>query len=153
MSRNVPDAPSKALLTRQRRLYGSLGELEAKASTQVVGIMGKAAYHIKNLTGLSTPKTLPSAMITYGLLSSAAAVGWVQAGVTGLGAGVAAFQAAKMLTGPKARQAMGTTIRGLSEVISDTKDPVLRNALKADRAILIYYLSEQPVASEEETQQ
>ena len=150
MSRNVPDAPSQLLLTRQRRLYGSLGELEAKAAVQIVGIMGKAAYHIKKYTGLSTPKTLPSAMITYGLLSSAAALGWVQAGVTGLGAAVAGVQATKLLTGPKARQSMGTAIRGLSEVISDTKDPVLRNALKADRAILIYYLSEQPVATGEE---
>jgi len=150
MIRNAPDAPSRLLLTRQRRLYGSLGELEAKSAVQVVGILGKAAYHIKKFTGLSAPKTIPSAMLTYGILSSAAALGWVQAGVTGLGSAVAGVQAAKLLTGPKARQSIGTAIRGLSEVISDTKDPVLRNALKADRAILIYYLSEQPVSTGDE---
>ena len=125
-------------------------ELEAKSAVQVVGILGKAAYHIKKFTGLSAPKTIPSAMLTYGILSSAAALGWVQAGVTGLGSAVAGVQAAKLLTGPKARQSIGTAIRGLSEVISDTKDPVLRNALKADRAILIYYLSEQPVSTGDE---
>jgi hypothetical protein len=153
MSRNIPDASSQALLTRQRRLYGSLGELEAKAAVQVTGILGRAAYHVKRVSGLSTPKTVPSALLTYGILSSAAALGWVQAGVTGLGAAVAGVQAAKLLTGPKARQTMGTAIRALSEVISDTKDPILRNTLKADRAMLIYYLSEQPVTEESEEQQ
>jgi len=64
-------------------------------------------------------------------------------GVTGLGGLAVALASKKFIMNPKTRQMTGDMLQKLGKVIEKTDDPVLREAMRAEKAVLVYYLSEQ----------
>jgi len=142
MSKNV-DETTKAILTRQKNLYTSMDELYIKQQTDLPNAIGQVYNWVREKSGYSLPRTIPQAsgtLAVLGLSASGAAVGY---GLTGVGFLAGTLAAKKFIMNPKTRQMTGDMLQKLGKVIEKTDDPVLREAMRAEKAVLVYYLSEQ----------
>ena len=142
MSKNV-DETTKAILTRQRNLYASMDELYSKAQTDLPTALGQVYNWVREKTQYSLPRTLPQASGTFALLGLSAGSAAVGYGLSGLGGLAGALAVKKFVMNPKSRQITGDLLQKLGKVIEKTDDPVLREAMRAEKAVLVYYLSEQ----------
>ena len=151
----IPDSPSQSLLTRQSRLYQNLDVLEPKAASEILGVFGKTQNWVREHVGITVPKTPASiagaVAISTGILSAS----WMPAVATGAAVAGATALSVNALRSPTMRKFAGASLTALSKVMAVTTDPIKLNLMKADRAVLIHYMSKPPVAGEEveETQQ
>ena len=142
MSKNV-DETTKAILTRQKNLYTSMDELYIKQQTDLPNAIGQVYNWVREKSGYSLPRTIPQASGTLAVLGLSAGSAVWGYGVTGLGGLAVALASKKFIMNPKTRQMTGDMLQKLGKVIEKTDDPVLREAMRAEKAVLVYYLSEQ----------
>lgn len=151
----VSTAPTRLLLNKQRKLYQALDHLRPAADKQILGTIGRVTHAIRKNTGIAPPKTIQGIVGTGMLMGSLAAKPWFSSVATPLGVGGAGILGAQALASPQGRKAVSELVTGLGKAIKATSDPVELNMLKADRAILLQYLSDTsepmpPLQSEEE---
>ena len=142
MSKNV-DETTKAILTRQKNLYTSMDELYIKQQTDLPNAIGQVYNWVRQKSGYSLPRTIPQASGTLAVLGISASTATLGYGLSGLGGLAAALAVKKFVMNPKTRQLTGDLLKKLGKVIEKTDDPVLREAMRAEKAVLIYYLSQQ----------
>lgn len=145
----IPDRASQSLLTRQSRLYQNLDVLEPKAASEILGVFGKTQNWVKDHAGITVPKTPASiagaVAISTGILSAS----WMPAVATGAAVAGAGALSINALRSPTMRKFAGASLTALSKVMAVTTDPIKLNLMKADRAVLIHYMSKPAVAEEE----
>jgi hypothetical protein len=142
MSKNV-DETTKAILTRQKNLYASMDELYIKQQTDLPNAIGQVYNWVREKSGYSLPRTIPQASGTFAVLGLGATSAVWGYGLSGLGGLAAGLAIKKFVMNPKTRQITGNMLQKLGKVIEKTDDPVLREAMRAEKAVLVYYLSEQ----------
>jgi len=146
----IPDRASQGLLTRQSRLYQNLDVLVPKADIEILGVLGKIQHYVRDKTGITVPKTPASIAGNALLASSFLAQPWFPAIATGLALGGAGSVAFNTLRSPSMRSYVGASLTALSKVMAKTTDPIKLNLYKADRAVLVHYLSKNTLTSTEE---
>jgi len=142
VAESAPDAKVKESLGRQSKLYNALDLIEPKHEKQSLTTLYRLQKRIQAI-GLSIPHTPVGIVTTLSIAGSMASKAWFPPAAFGLAAVGATGLAYQFIRSGKGRIMIGETIKLTGKLIRKTTDPILKNQYKADRAVLLAYLSDQ----------
>jgi len=138
----VPDAEVKKSLNRQSMLYQAENLIEPKLEKQSQTAWVRLSKKIK-AADISIPHTPVGIFTTVSIAANLAANKYFPIAAFGTGAVAAASLSYQFMRSAAGKKATGQLIRQTGKLIRKTTDPVLKNQYRADRAVLLAFLSEE----------
>jgi len=131
-------------LEKQAAYYRALEVLAPKIQQESKYAVGRLFQTIKQITGVAIPTTLLGSLGLYGYYAQLSLNSLLPVAVGSVG--LAALSGVK---GHTMKRALGSTLTLANKAIEQTQDPVVRNILKADRAVVIGLLQNTETIKEE----
>ena len=138
----VPDAEVKKSLNRQSMLYQAENLIEPKLEKESQTAWVRLSKKIK-AADISIPHTPVGIFTTVSIAANLAANKFFPLAAFGTGAVAAASLSYQFMRSAAGKKATGELIRQTGKLIRKTTDPVLKNQYRADRAVLLAFLSEE----------
>lgn len=138
----VPDAKVKESLKRQSLLYNAIDFIEPKFEKQSQTVMVKLGNAVQK-AGFSIPRTPVGIVTTASIAASFLASKFLPLAAAGTGAVGAVGVAYQTMRSARGKVYVGNVIKASSKLIRKTADPILKNQYRADRAVLLAFLSEE----------
>jgi len=141
VSESVPQIPVQEKLRKQHLLLRVNDRLLPKAAQEADTKLGRLAQNIAKATDTTLPKTPLGKVATVtagaGILASAGFAGALPALTVGIGAGALGYAFYRGSISPSLRKAISASLRETDKVLSSKISREMREAIQADRVILV----------------